>query len=125
VRCEVLLFAGLAEAVGARRLVGPVDVRAAPLPLDLLALWGICDPPNCPSDACSAADLDCSGSVGMPDLLELLACWGPCGTCTPEGAPQNIQDCFDRYGYEDPLVLQHCICAVEPCTEGCPPGGCQ
>ncbi len=92
--------------------------------LALLAAWGACVPPFCPSSTC-LADLDCDGSVGVTDLLRLLAAWGPSCGLASGGPPQNIQDCFDRFGYEDPLVLQHCICAVEPCAEGCPPGGCQ
>ncbi len=34
-----------------------------------------CAQPDCP------ADLDGSGSVGVPDLLDLLANWGECGDC--------------------------------------------
>ncbi len=34
---------------------------------------------------CAAADLNCDGAVGVPDLLALLAAWGPCAD------PDNCQ----------------------------------
>ncbi len=78
--------------------------------LALLAQWGT--PGSC----------DCEdppdGVVDVGDFLALLAAWGPCcrqGTFPP---PENVQDCIDRFGF-DPLLLEKCICAVEPeqCSE--------
>ncbi len=84
--------------------------------LALLAQWGV---------ECAPCDLYVGGIVGVEvqDLLQLLGTWGPCGAA-PEGVPTSVQQCINRYGY-DPLVLQHCICAVDPCEDGCPPEGCE
>ena len=79
----------------------------------LLAAWGPC--PGC------AADFDCDNDVGIVDFLDLLAHWGPTCGAIPEGPPQSVQDCIDRYGTEDPLLLLHCMCMFDPCEQGCPP----
>ena len=87
---------------------GEVDV------VDFLAMlseWGgpgVCDcapPPN--------------GVVDVQDFLHMLAAWGPCERPGSMGPPQSVTDCINRFGMEDPLLLEKCICAVEPeqCTE--------
>lgn len=55
--------------------------------------------------------------VSINDLLDLLANWGLCLAPTL-GPPESVEDCIDRYGYEDPIVLESCICTVDP--EECP-----
>ncbi len=45
------------------------------------------------------ADLDRSGSVGVPDLLLLLASWGPCKGCPADFDDNNV------VGVPDLLVL--------------------
>ena len=46
------------------------------------------------------ADLDESGDVGFPDLLALLAAWGPCkGDC-----PEDL-DASGDVGFHDLLLL--------------------
>ena len=75
--------------------------------LTLLGNWGTSGP----------GDLDCDGTVGILDFLALLAAWGPC----PLGGgsvPQTVQDCLDRFGLEDLVVREECICRVEP--QECP-----
>jgi len=42
---------------------------------DLLALLGAWGGPQTPGTTC---DFDESGVIAVPDLLELLANWGPC-----------------------------------------------
>jgi hypothetical protein len=67
-----------------------------------------------------------TNGVGINELLGLLEQWGPCislaGTSTE--LPQTVEECIDRYGYDEER-LAACICIVEPCTEGCPPEGCE
>lgn len=82
--------------------------------LQLLEHWGAC--PSSYTNPCRW-DLDCDGVVGVVDFLQLLGEWGPCGMPTG-GPPQTVQDCIDRFGLEDPEVLEKCICAVEP--QECP-----
>jgi len=85
--------------------VGIVDFLA------LLAQWGM---------TATSCDFFCNG-VGIVELLALLAHWGPdCGS-PAQGPPQSVQDCIDRFGTEDPQVLQNCICMIDPCEQGCPP----
>ncbi len=48
------------------------------------------------------ADLDCDGSVGIGDLLILLANWGPCADCSDCPADLN-GDC--TVGIVDLLLL--------------------
>ena len=50
--------------------------------------------PDCP------ADLDGSGDVGFPDLLTLLAHWGPCAPACPEDLNGD-----DDVGFPDLLTL--------------------
>jgi hypothetical protein len=90
-------------------LNGDGDVAINDL-LILLGAWG----PN-PGHP---ADFDGDGMVDIDDLLDLLANWGGCNPSEPVSVPQSVEDCIERFGYEDPLVLEHCICAVEP--EECP-----
>lgn len=80
--------------------------------LALLQQWG---------QECTSCDLAGGPGVGIVDFLALLQHWDSCSS-TPVGPPQSVQDCMERYN--DPLVIAECICAVEPCTEGCPPEGC-
>ncbi len=82
--------------------------------LDLLSQWG----------EAGSCDVDGNGSVGIADLLGLLANWGSCGSPSGPGVPTTVSECIYRYGY-DAQRLAACICIVEPCTEGCPPEGCQ
>jgi hypothetical protein len=61
---------------------------------------GGCDPATCEGDA------DGDGAVGVPDLVQLLATWGPCCGCRAD---------FDRddlVGVEDLLVI---LAAWGPC----------
>lgn len=95
---------------------GAVDVIDL---LEMLAEWGL----DC-TQVGVTCDLAGGPGVDVVDLLALLGSWGPCGQ-PPEAPPQSVQDCIDRYGLEDPIVLEQCICAVDPCEEGCPPAGCQ
>jgi hypothetical protein len=76
--------------------------------LVLLGQWGS-------SGSCEFDDPD--ATVGINDLLDLLSHWGPC-LAASQGQPQSVEDCIERYGYEDPVVLESCICAVEP--QECP-----
>jgi hypothetical protein len=90
--------------------VGVVDF------LELLAQWG---------QECTSCDFGVGAAgVGVEDFLAFLGHWGPCGVSggTP---PQSVQDCIDRFGLEDPQILQACICAIDPCEEGCPPEECK
>jgi hypothetical protein len=87
--------------------VGIVDL------LEVLGYWGAC-----PTTGPCRADFDCDGMVGIIEFLRVLADWGPCGNPDPGGPPQTVQDCIDRFGTEDPELLEKCICAVEP--EECP-----
>jgi hypothetical protein len=82
--------------------------------LALLQAWG--------TDTCGPPDFDGDGTVAVVDFLDLLAHWGEdfCTTQVSQGPPTSVQQCIERYGLEDPLVLQHCICAVDPNAEGCP-----
>ena len=49
-------------------------------------------------------DLDGNGVVEFPDLLFLLSYWGPC--CNPgQGTPQDVQDCFTRFGWDINALL--------------------
>lgn len=82
--------------------------------LRLLQSWG---------EPCMFCDIEPPEGVDVVDFLALLMAWGPCGE--PGGSiPQTVQDCMTCCG-SDPLVISECICKVEPCTEGCPPEGCQ
>ncbi len=65
----------------------------------------------------STGELECDGTVGILDFLALLAAWGPC-PLGGGGVPQTVQDCLNRFGLEDLVVLEECICKVEP--EECP-----
>ena len=60
---------------------------------DVSVLLNQCDFTDCP------ADLDGNGSVGVPDLLDLLASWGPC-----KGCPADFDDSGD-VGVKDLLIL--------------------
>jgi hypothetical protein len=60
----------------------------------------LCDEPDCP------ADIDGDGTVGIGDLLGLLAAWGPCPGC-----PADI-DGDDIVGISDLLAL---LAAWGPC----------
>ena len=82
---------------------GTVDVGDF---LKLLAEWG---------RACTEEDVRCDlvwpPAVDVSDFLALLAAWGPC----PEGGdeiPKTVADCIEKFGMEDPLILEKCICAV-------------
>ncbi len=50
-------------------------------------------PPDC------AADFDNDGTVGLPDLLQLLGAWGPCTACVED------LDGDDTVGVKDLLIL--------------------
>src|SRR5690606_23983280 len=39
---------------------------------------------------CTPGDLDCSGTIGVPDLLLLLAAWGNCSDCAPGMCPADL-----------------------------------
>ena len=60
--------------------------------------------PDCP------ADLDGDGTVGVADLLLLLAAWGPYEPCPPFEPEDIDQDC--DVGFSDLLVL---LAAWGPC----------
>ncbi len=81
----------------------------------LLQQWG---------QQCTSCDIMHSPGVDTVDFLELLQHWGPCGAQQASSPPKTVLDCYERYGF-DAQLLAHCICAVAPCTEGCPPEGCQ
>ncbi len=85
--------------------------------VDFLALLQAWD-----TDPCGPPDFDGDGSVGIVDFLDLLAHWGEdfCLNQIAQAPPRTVQECIETYGLEDPLVLQHCICAVEPTAEACP-----
>jgi hypothetical protein len=74
----------------------------------LLAQWGTPGP----------CDINGDGDVGVNDFLDMLAAWGPCCRQGNFPPPQTVQDCINRFGI-DPLLLEKCICAVEPeqCAE--------
>ncbi len=61
--------------------------------------------PDCGLQTLSPYDLDADGVVGISDMLELLAVWGPCGGCTvPLICPADFDgDC--SVGILDLLVL--------------------
>lgn len=46
------------------------------------------------------------------DLLLFLAAWAPPAACETGPIPQSIDDCIEKFGFEDPLALQSCIEAV-------------
>ena len=70
--------------------------------LIVLAEWG-----NCPC----LGDVNDDCEVDVDDLLAILAVWGECGA--PSGSvPQTVEDCIERFGYEDPVALEKCIEAV-------------
>jgi hypothetical protein len=71
--------------------------------LALLAQWG--GPGSC--------DIDGSGIVNIEDFLDMLAFWGPCCRQGVMQPPQSVEDCLNRFGF-DPVLLEKCICAVEP-----------
>jgi hypothetical protein len=80
---------------------GVVDVEDF---LALLAQWG---------EECTSCDQRDEPGVGVLEFLRMLEYWGPC----PEGGgriPQTVQECIDKIGLEEPLVLAACICTVEP-----------
>ncbi len=89
---------------------GDGDVNVIDL-LTLLGAWGPC-PLNL-TQPCRT-DFDCDGVSGVVELLEVLGGWGPCGNPSPEGPPESVDDCLDRFGLEDPIVLEKCICTVDP-----------
>jgi hypothetical protein len=77
--------------------------------LAILAEWG---------SECTPCDQAGGPGVGVQEFLQFLAAFGPC----PEGGgeiPKTIQDCIDRFGIEDPRILERCICTVAP--EECEP----
>jgi len=51
--------------------------------------------PDCSQQAAVPFDLNGDGTVGMPDMLELLGAWGSCGSCyTPWTCPADFDsDC--------------------------------
>jgi hypothetical protein len=61
--------------------------------------------PDCGLQAAVPFDLNGDGTVGIPDMLELLGAWGPCGSCfTPWTCPADFDsDC--SVGIQDFLVL--------------------
>jgi hypothetical protein len=76
--------------------------------LSLLAQWG----------GAGSCDIDENGFVNVQDFLKLLARWGPCCRQGSSAPPQTVQDCINRFGF-DPVLLEKCVCAVEPeqCAE--------
>ncbi len=61
--------------------------------------------PDCSQQAAVPFDLNGDGTVGMPDMLELLGAWGSCGSCyTPWTCPADFDsDC--AVGILDLLAL--------------------
>ena len=83
--------------------VGIVDFLA------LLGQWG---------QVGSSCDVVGVPGVGIQEFLALLGTWGPCCRYGSTSPPQSVQDCIDKFGTEDPAVLERCICTAEP--EQCP-----
>jgi hypothetical protein len=83
---------------------GIVDVS------DLLAVLGQFSDDPCPSLCACSADTNGDGRVNVTDLLNVLGAWGSDG-CGGAGSeiPETIQDCIDKFGYEDPEALEACI----------------
>jgi hypothetical protein len=80
---------------------GEVDVADF---LAILAQWG---------QECTSCDQVGGPGVGNQEFLRLIAFWGPC----PQGGgeiPKTVQECIDKFGMEDPRILERCICTVEP-----------
>ncbi len=61
---------------------------------------------------CCAADLDCDGTVGVEDLLLLLAVWGTCPSGAPTEIPRTGQECYNKFYPQDMEALIACIEAV-------------
>ena len=74
--------------------------------VQLLAAWG-----PCPGAGPCDEDINGDGSVGFNDLLAILSNWGPCNSSIAHAAPQSVQDCINRVGY-DPEMLSACIEAM-------------
>ena len=56
-------------------------------------------------DLSKIGDLDGDGTVGVGDLLLLLAAWGPCADCdTPQACPADLDDDC-TVGIGDLLIL--------------------
>lgn len=83
--------------------------------LQLLAEWTL----SCHLDSARCDHLG-PGGVGMEDFLALLAVWGPCSDPGSEGPIQSVQDCIDRFGAQQ-VVLEECMCRIDPCYPICPP----
>jgi predicted outer membrane repeat protein len=86
--------------------------------LALLGEWG--GPGWCDCDQNPPPD----GVVDNQDFLHMLGTWGECDDPGGESPPQCVSDCINRFGF-DPVLLEKCICTVDPCVEGCPPEGCR
>ena len=71
-------------------------VRQSPLPYQPLAAESMA--------FATPGNLDGDGAVGVPDLLALLAAWGPCTGPCPPSCPADIDgDCI--VGVPDLLIL--------------------
>lgn len=62
------------------------------------------------------ADIDADCSVGILDLLALMANWGPCTNPGSEAPPRTVQDCLDRY-LNNPEKLEACLLSVQLQTQ--------
>jgi hypothetical protein len=65
-----------------------------------------CSPNPCPQPPACPEDLDGSGAVDFPDLLQVLAAWGPCSSC-----PQDLDGSGD-VAFPDLLAV---LAAWGPC----------
>ncbi len=69
----------------------------------------ICSRAGGRSAAVARTYLDFDDSVGVPDLLILLAAWGDCDSCEDRGiVEKEVEDCFDRYE-PDSHELAECL----------------
>ncbi len=93
-----LLYECLADCANNDRVVNVQDFLA------LLQGWGGVGTP---------CDID-GGGVGVTDFLTLLGSWGPCCKVGFTAPPVSVSDCIEMFGTEDLIVLEECICKVEP-----------
>jgi hypothetical protein len=89
------------HVLGTTALVAALALGSAPGDPAVAAPGGPGGCPNCP-------DVDHDGSVGIGDLLEMLATHGPCGVGGTDHAdgvcPADI-DCDGTVGFEDLLAI--------------------